>query len=67
MREWCGCGAAIRARRSDVLNWRATHRCVPASEDPPGQYGGDSTTERNIDQTWIGEDRIGFRPNKGSH
>lgn len=27
MREWCGCGAAIRARRRDVLAWRHDHRC----------------------------------------
>ncbi len=63
MREWCGCGAAIRARRRDVLAWRTEHRCTPAAEDQPGQYGGDSHTEINQSQTWFGEDRVGFKPN----
>lgn len=63
MREWCGCGAAIRARRADVLTWRREHTCPPRGEDAPGQYGGGSHLEINHDQTWIGQDRIGFRPN----
>jgi hypothetical protein len=63
MREWCGCGAAIRARRSDVLTWRKEHTCPPRAEDPPGQYGGGSDTQINQQQTWLESDVIGFRPN----
>ncbi len=39
MREWCGCGAAIRARRSDVLKWRNNH-------NHPGESAPDDP-ERN--------------------
>jgi len=62
VREWCGCGSSIRARRSDVLTWRSTHRFVPASEPTPGQYGGDARVETNYQQTAF-TDTIGFRPN----
>lgn len=65
MREWCGCGAAIRARRRDVLTWRAEHRCTPPSEPTPGQYGGDARVETNYQQTDFA-DTIGFRPNPGT-
>ncbi len=64
MREWCGCGASIRARRRDVLTWRKEHRCVPPTEEPPGQYGGGSDTQINGQQTWFEDRVIGFRPNE---
>lgn len=63
MREWCGCGAAVRAGRRDVLAWREQHRCVPKGEDPPMQYGGDANTQVNGQQTWFEDRVIGFRPN----
>lgn len=63
MREWCGCGAAIRARRHDVITWRIEHRCTPQAEQPPGQYGGGSHIETNYAQTSFADDRVGFRPN----
>lgn len=33
MREWCSCGAAIRARRRDVLTWRTQHTCPDRPTD----------------------------------
>lgn len=66
MREWCGCGASVRARRKDVLDWRVAHRCVPAPEQTPGQYGGDARVETNYQQIDFAESAIGFRRNPGT-
>jgi len=59
MREWCGCGAAIRARRRDVIAWRTAHRCVTQpAEEPSQQIVGGAYVERAWDQDT--SPRIGF-------
>lgn len=40
MREWCGCGAAIRARRHDVLKWRNDHNHPGTQADPEPERNG---------------------------
>lgn len=40
MREWCSCGASIRARRGDVLVWRQSHRCNVGDPEPEPQKQG---------------------------
>lgn len=35
MREWCGCGAAIRASRRHVIQWRTQHHCPNKHDTEP--------------------------------
>ena len=72
MREWCGCGASIRARRKDVLVWRDKHRHDAQSEPEPDKNGAQAQVEtawrpgftddsiRSIPDV---QARIGFTPN----
>lgn len=59
MREWCSCGAAIQARRRDVIVWRDQHRC-PDREDEPRVPPSGATSDTQI--AWRDSDAvIGFR------
>jgi len=61
MREWCGCGSAIRASRKDVLAWRQDHN-HPPDRDAEKQ-GAESRTELSYhepDQPTINARTIGF-------
>lgn len=63
MREWCGCGAAIYARKRTVIEWRREHRCPDRPDQPMvPPTGATSQVETNYQQTAF-EDRAGFRPN----
>lgn len=46
MREWCHCGAAIRASRRDVIRWRDTHRCPDKPEEAPEPEGAQAHVEQ---------------------
>jgi len=70
MREWCSCGAAIRGRRRDVLEWRETHRCPDRPEQPGGEHASAGAfIEHAGDRYFDGEApivtarRVGFQPN----
>ena len=72
MREWCGCGASIRARRKDVLVWRDKHRHDSKEEPEPEKQGSFADTQiahsDPIDAysetyTPTVNARIGFTPN----
>lgn len=76
MREWCGCGASIRARRSDVLRWRTTHRHDGKEEPEPQREGAHAYVENAGARTHeygerdgyqdmpVVNARIGFTPNE---
>lgn len=71
MREWCSCGASIRATRRDVLQWRTSHR--HDANDPEPQKQGtqsqvetawrDPTTDDGLRVIPDVRARIGFTPN----
>ncbi len=75
MREWCGCGASIRARRRDVIAWRTNHWHHGQPEPEPEKQGSFSQAEHAGRRTYEhGEDssqhdfpivyaRMGFNPN----
>lgn len=69
MREWCSCGAAVRASRRDVLAWRAEHHC-PDRPAPAGMHvSGGAYVENSGPRYYDGEApivtaRIGFRRNE---
>ncbi len=67
MREWCSCGAAIRASRRDVLQWRTSHRCPdrPTPDDTHITTG--AMVEHAGTRHYDGDTPIpqaGFRPNE---
>lgn len=62
MREWCGCGAAIRARRRDVLTWRTEHHCPTRPDTDDGAH---ISAGAIVERSYQPEDdtvRIGFHP-----
>ena len=78
MREWCGCGASIRARRKDVIAWRTNHWHQTAEEPEPQKEGAFSQNEHAGRRSYEhgesseGHDfpivyaRMGFNPNPAS-
>lgn len=66
MREWCSCGAAVRARRRDVLAWRAQHTCPDRPTLEPDTHIGTGAQVEHAGERWYdGENpiiqaRIGF-------
>lgn len=73
MREWCSCGASIRARRKDVIAWRGTHHHSNAEqpEQEPDRQGAQAQIEhagrRYLEiggtDAPIVQASIGFQPN----
>lgn len=75
MREWCGCGASIRASRRDVIAWRTTHQHQGQPTPEPEMQGSFSQAELAGRRTYEhGENsdrhdfpivyaRMGFNPN----
>jgi hypothetical protein len=69
VREWCSCGAAIRARRADVIAWRREHRCPDRPEPDSGAHvSAGAFVQHAGDRDFDGEHpivqaRIGFTPN----
>ena len=73
MREYCGCGASIRARRKDVLVWRDNHIHEGRPKPEPEKKGSFADTQiahsDPIDAysetyTPTVNARIGFTPNR---
>lgn len=61
MREACSCGAWIRARRRDVLTWRAEHTCPDRQSDTIEQVTGAQVENAAYRETDGLEARIGFQ------
>lgn len=62
MREWCGCGAGLKAARRDVLTWRTGHRC----NITPVVIEAESATEEQTPADDLGDDvaTVGFTLNR---
>lgn len=73
MREWCSCGAAIRAPKRTVIQWRTGHQHGSAEpEREPDKQGTEAHTETAWRPTATDDGqriipditaRIGFQPN----
>ena len=75
MREWCSCGASIRARRRDVIRWRGAHRHdQQEQQQEPDRQGAQSQVEHagpryyEHEANYPGVDHpivqaLGFQPN----
>ncbi len=66
VKEWCGCGAAIRASKGEVVKWRSNHLHEGKPADEPQRQGAFSSSEIGPNY-YMGEApieaRIGFTPN----
>lgn len=67
MREWCSCGAAIRARRTDVVRWRAEHRCPDRPQPDDGAHITAGAIVEHAGTRYFDGDKpiitAGFQPN----
>ena len=74
MREWCSCGAAIRARYSRIKEWRTQHHCPDRPANEPEPQGTVAIVEQADEPSGHFDGmryfptiqaRIGFTPNEG--
>lgn len=61
MREGCSCGAWVKARRKDVLTWRAEHSCPDRPNDDITQVNGAQVENAASPESDGMEARIGFQ------